>query len=617
MPSSTKTRQYHARNALPPFPSPAPRLPADLQVHLFQYLPQADQGSYLQVSNDLRGPFLRSLKHLRITGSDGTRSDKALVRFLRGATSLEELVVQRSLALAWNDGPLIVDALSKDAMGHRLRSLSLPWSPAHQTIEFLRHLARGGLPCLQKLDLHHLVRYRDNFGGPVPDSAVSTEMVQAIEARRDRGLPPLTELCGVDVIHHAHLGRILACCPPEQLQHLETTNQMQVTVVTTHLRAYAHTGFPRLHRVVLVGDGMMLYNPLTHSSTRLVGEAIDALVACRPPLLRELEIHRCGPLQHAFASLGRDGVRNGAFPHLQTLTLSHCKLDDDDFATLMEALRQSGGPVALQALALNEVWLSQMDLTLLASALKAQHGKLRNLRCLDLHIRGEEWGDKLWGGMGPDFDSSGPSILPLPCFRTLQTLGVRGNMMGKQGIASLVQGLGQGFLPALQTLTLYLGNDAHATDNLMGELAAAWALQHAHGATSRLQELHVQHHSLSVGCLHELTPLFRNGALPSLTVLDVRQHGNESSKYTDDQAASFLREWTALGPRVKLEHMTIVAFMTSGVRDQFLAALADPDFCPFLQNLSWIPFLRTPDVQQGLEKRRQLREKRTEISRDT
>jgi hypothetical protein len=572
---------------------PTPRLPLDVHIHLFDYLNKADMCSQLELSKEIRTSALASIKTLHIIGSDDlTRCDQALVQLLKNAINLEELNVQRGI-ITWTQGTAIVDVLTKGLVGHRLRVLQLPWASECQTMKFFRSLGQGLLPRLTSLDLGNI-----SWQNPSPDHCISAEIVQAMEARRDRELPPLTEIRGTTIIYAPHYDRILACCPVEALVHLEALTQSHLQVIQNHLGK--HSNFLSLRSLIVSGDGIQLYNLSTTHATSLVGETLRLLVVREPAALETLEIHRCAPVSGTLAHVG-GGLGRNAFTRLARLTFSHCNIHDNDFHALAEGLLATS--IRLECLHFNEVWLSSPNLETFVTSLKTATG-LRTLKELNLQIRGEDWGSIL------------EELGNVPCAKTLKTLAIKsGRMLGRRSVMQFLQHLGKGRYPSLADLTLFLA-DVGSSFDLMAELALAISSQHYNGVTSKLRRLRLQHCSLTVDCFDELTPLFQQGALSSLVKLDVRHWGSGLTRKESSSArtAKFVNEWALLGDQIKIEHMTIVLFMTSNVRDMILAGIANPDFCPYLAGMSWIPFFRTNDVQLGLEARRRQREAYNRLS---
>jgi hypothetical protein len=566
------------------------RLPPDLHALLSQYLRQSDQGSYFQVSKDIYGPIVGALRKLHVTTDYDTKDDGAFVGLVRSAINLEQLGIQG--IPCWEGGASLTEALCKDHAGRHLRSLSLPWAPAHRTVELLRHIGRGGLPCLRELDLGNLSLSHTHTLPATqtshPDCPISTEIVKAIESRRDRGLPPLTQLQGVDALHHDHLRRLLACCPAHTVAHLEAVHYDQLQVLTEYIRA--SDSLPALHSVTLVGNDKRAALPYNYASSRLVGDVLEAVVALRPLTLQRLEIQRAwavtgGPMAQLATAIGK-----GLLPGLTSVALIETAMRPTVFVNFVHGLLTS--PTCLHTLRLDRVWCPSPAVAVVAGAIAAGGG-LGALRDVHLDLQGQCW-DPILETLG-----SGRA----PCARILEKLRVHSHTtISDDGVRKLLRGLANGVFPVLTALTLHVADIGQRMD-LAGDVASALRTQHAHGTTSRLQQLVLKHHSITLSCLDAFTPLFRDGALPCLTVLDARHWGRYDSNAQKDgaQAPAWIGDWTQLGTRIKLRTLVIVTVIANSVKHSLCNILLHPDFCPFLRKLSWLPSRMPVDVRTILK----------------
>ena len=108
---------------------------------------------------------------------------------------------------------------------------------------------------------------------------------------------------------------------------------------------------------------------------------------------------------------------------------------------------------------------------------------------------------------------------------------------------------------------------------------ALLALAH-HGTLSQLEEIVVGNDRLRIDRLDKLTPVFAAGGLPRLVHLEVT--GNQMGS----QEANFPEAWAALGPKVRLEGLTLVPVMPLDLFVRILKAIeGEMDFCPSLRRM--------------------------------
>ena len=98
-------------------------------------------------------------------------------------------------------------------------------------------LAAGGLPCLRQLEVGCLAR------------AEANALLEALEARKRMGLPPLTRVQGVAELDPEGLRRIWACYPQNEVTHLEAEGGLELIELRKFL--LAHDDFSALSSLAL------------------------------------------------------------------------------------------------------------------------------------------------------------------------------------------------------------------------------------------------------------------------------------------------------------------------------------------------------------------------------
>jgi hypothetical protein len=101
--------------------------------------------------------------------------------------------------------------------------------------------------------------------------------------------------------------------------------------------------------------------------------------------------------------------------------------------------------------------------------------------------------------------------------------------------------------------------------------------------------------------LKAFSPVFAAGALPCLLRLEV------TGRWGTNSALAFIKQWTALGPKIKLECPFLRHTPSEAQRGQLLKAVTDPAFCPLLRHAD-IYGIRQDKVRAALEERRLKRE---------
>jgi hypothetical protein len=189
------------------------KLPDEVVVQVPAFLPQWDLGAVLQLSKRIRRITLPTIHTLELGEREGynARARAAFFRLMKLTTDLWRLSFHKDDELdvgmynAFREE--LVEALGDGSVGGQLHTFSLPWGEARDLIE---NLEAGCLPLLQELQV------------PALKSEAGPALAAALEARRALCLPPLTHL--ETNLTHCDAGilcRIWACCPPDQVTHLE------------------------------------------------------------------------------------------------------------------------------------------------------------------------------------------------------------------------------------------------------------------------------------------------------------------------------------------------------------------------------------------------------------
>jgi hypothetical protein len=375
----------------------------------------------------------------------------------------------------------------------------------------------------------------------------------------------------------------------------------------------AHPRFPALRSLRLDGKredlnemGEVMELPLQQLAPYQLTGVLQALGQGHAPALETLALRDWHVDMGSVAALG-PVIGEGKLPALSALELKRCGFRSADFRAIVDGL--VAGPGQLRCLLFSCPLgspFSDGDAQHLGSALKTGGGGLGQLEDLGLMLP-SGWVSVLDGLVGG-----------APCARTPRAIYVKRAHGGRGGeFDTLVKGLGAGAFPHLAKLVLH----TEARPPLMCELVEAFVSLKAKGTPSCLAELRFVcgPYKFDTRCFERLTPVFDMGALPHLKILELGQlkRPNYYDVYDDNYfpeitAAGFIRDWTRFGPKIKLERLGFPAafegynFGWTGGVDDFLAALANPAFCPFLIDLAkdgWVCWSCESDA--ALEKRRQ------------
>lgn len=213
-------------------------LPSAVVAVVLSFLHQSDAGALLPVSRAFHDATAAGMRTLHLHEWPEPPRDEDAQR----TGELQELVLT-SVA----DG--LLDAIGDGSVGGGLQRVNFGHVDMVIWPGLVAHLRAGRLPNLSELALGHARSTR----APHFDDLI--ELVGALEARREMGLPPITRierfgtstaLFGADVLQ-----RIWACCPPDKATYFEVTSEEQLAALGDHLLS-AH--FPALRKLVLAGD---------------------------------------------------------------------------------------------------------------------------------------------------------------------------------------------------------------------------------------------------------------------------------------------------------------------------------------------------------------------------
>jgi hypothetical protein len=491
---------------------------------------------------------------------------------------------------------LLLCKTTRKAIAPTLRSLELPWDCGHYywSVESLRGLLQqttnlqrlcikseslgeqsamvlllreGLLPCLAEL---RLTSYRK-------DDHIGLFLAEALEARRDLGLPPLTRVEGIRRCDPDDLRRIWACCPPDKVTYLEAMYGPALEALGEYL--LAHPSFPALRSLELAAEDEW---DSPEAGVEMTG-VLQALGQGHAPGLKLLVLMGWQAEMGSVAPLGH-AIREGKLPYLSYFYVLWCQLRSEDFRAIVDGLR--AGPVQLQCSELSPYHRSPMggDVPYLADALAAGGG-LGQLEELRIGVdTGEDDAivEALTGGA--------------PCARTLQALSLDTFWGHDDAVYTLLKGLGE--FPRLTKLELEV---RQKEPRFMHALARALISLKAKGAPSRLAELRLELNTYH--CLDELGYVFNVQALPHLTTLEI----TDSMLADSEEGVFFSYEpWFALRSKIKMERLGLLLSLDDKpeAKEGFLKAIADPRFFPSLLELtSWPYGVSKEEVEAAFETR--------------
>lgn len=580
--------------------------------HLLGFVRQGDVSTVIQLSNGVLSAVTPAVRTRKLPPEGMCHGDRALVRLLKRTINLEQLDIVHGNSSTGGQG--LMDAIRDGSVGSKLQRLwlsahgiapvdpaiAIPW--AHALTAALR---AGRLPCLTELQLQGV----DGYDG--------LALAEALEARRDRGLPPLTRVAGLGYINGESLHRIWACCPPDKVSFTSAT--LLASCISPHAlpaRIHTHTqslpsqpstfSVPDIKQVTylkasgvgclqvlgqylrlhpdfgslrsLVLDGKREYimsddDDDDDDETHLLLNIFVAFHQGRVPLLEELKIIR---LVKDTKSLGLLAVviDDAKLPALSQLMFND--VPSEGVLAVMRTLRESH--VGLCGLRLCNVEFDEIEAQLLACMLGEGAGAFRWLEELTLVGMNEDW--------SPVVEALAHGA---PCAETLGLLRLCGwKSVQSSTLEAFLRAVGGGGFPSLENLVLgKLGVGLEGMQQLEGALVEAVDK----GAPSSLRVLDIYDDTLDISCLDALTPAFKAGALPRLTSLDLLSQ----KKRIANPNIAFPEAWVELGPKIKIEWLGLDMVLHdvwqpgSDSKSQILAALANPAFCPFLRGLTGFP----------------------------
>jgi hypothetical protein len=288
--------------------------------------------------------------------------------------------------------------------------------------------------------------------------------------------------------------------------------------------------------------------------------------------------------QRVFVHLGQ-AIGHRKLPLLSDISLCSSTLASIDLRALVDGLQ---GHAHLRRLRLQDFAASRADIHYLGKALGGRgFGALEKLE-LDLYDEEDYW--------DPILDAL---VAGAPCSRTLRGLKIGGNAFSHDSVHGLLQRLGYGTFPRLTALELCFGEIDMRTARQLGLALLALV---GTGTPSRLERLTLHADGISIAWLDDLTAVFEAGGMPDLVTLMVFGEGKA-------EVSHFLRAWTALGPKIRLERLDLGLPMLQHQQPHFFDALADPAFCPFLRTVTDVhEDMNHHDVLASLETRRRKRD---------
>lgn len=210
------------------------RLSEEVLTHLLSFCEQWHVGTLLSTSTAVRAvvaPTIRAFKPaLRLRDKD-TRDPCSLGRLLDRLLNLRRLHLHGFLLP--EERKVLMRALEHGAVGKQLEELRVR-SVDEWVVALLVTLIReGGLPKLQKLRFDQGEHAQERFFGG---------LARAMKARRERGLPPLTDLEGMaeagtptPTSAGRELISIWGCCPAEAQECLEAADARQISALEEYV----------------------------------------------------------------------------------------------------------------------------------------------------------------------------------------------------------------------------------------------------------------------------------------------------------------------------------------------------------------------------------------------
>ena len=200
---------------------------------------------------------------------------------------------------------MLLSALEGGAVGEQIQTLRIDVVGGFMSDQmeediatrFTTLICAGGLPCLTQLEIISSNILFERYKGYSKGKAFS----EALEVRQHAGLPPLTCFKGALALRTLVIGRMWACCPPEQMRHLEAFRTTRLVALNSYLQQHlsSFVALRSLRLWAVGGDG----------SEVPIASIIGAIDIGFAPKLEELQIIFNGAfelcLSDAIVSLGR------------------------------------------------------------------------------------------------------------------------------------------------------------------------------------------------------------------------------------------------------------------------------------------------------------------------
>jgi hypothetical protein len=435
-------------SALVPVPAstPLPELPRELILRILR-ITRLDADSRLQLSQDTRQALLSPVRRLELRDrGDAEKDVGALVHLLERTTNL-----------------------------HRLGMASL--NPEHSLA--LMHALRDGAGLLPNVTELRLLFHE----------GVASALADALEARRDNGLPPVThleEVFGIDVIT---LRRIWACCPPDKVTHLEAVATRQLEALGEYMLAYPN--FVALRYLDVGGDYDEEIDEDNDGMDAYLEHVLQALAQGHAPNLETLKFTKWDEGPSSLATLG-EAIAQGMLPNLSCLVWDATTTYSVELSLILGVLQTTGALRALQIQWELEgtPFETRESVSRLAEVLTAGVG-LTHLEILELSGVGRV------GGNGADL-ILGALSGGAPCSRTLKSLDLNYLRATERSAFAFFRAMRRGRFPSLTTLVLW---GDRIGDDLVRRLAKAFLVLAASNTPSRLKILRLTDVALTSKCL--------------------------------------------------------------------------------------------------------------------
>lgn len=487
----------------------------------------------------------------------------------------------------------LLRALGDGSVGGQLRCLRLNGHDCFVESRFLSFLKAGRFPRLTELELIDFdFGYWEDKGEIRKKFTIS--LVEALEARRDFGLPPLTRLHGIADLSVAFLRRVWACCSLDKVAHLEAQGATRLEALAQYLQGHT-TGFVALCSVELDMNDTF-YNDDDDEETQEDGPSallqlvaiIGALAQGPAPKLEKLSIALTEPGNELVSTLGH-AIGQRKFPALLSMNVDAADLDSVGFRSFIDWLQAFGG---LQRLALACEELADPDVVYLAHALQVGLPGLQEIRL-------SEYGSECFGLVLTSL-ANGAS-----CAATLTALEL-GGMLSEAAVTAFVASLTSDAFPCLTRLTLGDMDDSEAASvGLMTGIPQALLALARDGTPSPLTKLSLSGSAGWSTCIRKLTQVFKTDGLPYLETLEVFVDSECKKRGTAD----LFDLWTKLEDKIKIKRLGLDVPMCKALADRFVELLASPDFCPRLLDIDVIPDrIKKNEIEQAMGVRRLLME---------